>query len=106
RILTEIVPPEGRYSAYEKIREEMKAGRQLYIICPRINEPDPDKEMAVQAKSVKEEAARLKKEVFPEYEIGILHSKMKPAEKEQVMLDFQNKKLDILVATSVVEVGV
>jgi len=106
KIITEIITPERRLGAYEEIRKELEAGRQLYVICPRINEPDPDKEITVQAKSVTEEAKRLKQEVFPKYEIGILHSKMKPAEKESVMLDFQNKKLDILVATSVVEVGV
>ena len=106
KIITEIVAPEKRTVAYEKIREELKAGRQLYVICPRIDEPDPTKELAIQAKSVKEEAKRLKKEVFKEYEIGILHSKMKPAEKEKIMLEFKEKKIDILVATSVVEVGV
>jgi ATP-dependent DNA helicase RecG len=84
----------------------MKAGRQLYVICPRINEPDPEKELAVLAKSVKEEAKRLETEIFPEYSVGILHSKMNPKEKESVMLNFKNKKTDILVATSVVEVGV
>lgn len=106
RIITEIITPERRSGAYEKIREELRAGRQLYVICPRINEPDPEKEMAIIAKSVTEEAKRLKKDIFPEYEIGILHSKMKPAEKEEIMLNFRDKKLDILVATSVVEVGV
>ncbi len=106
KIITKIISPDKRGGAYEKIREELEAGRQLYVICPRIDEPDPTKEMAVLAKSVKEEAKRLKKEIFPEYEIGILHSKMTPKEKESVMLDFKNKKIDILVATSVVEVGV
>ncbi|MDO8728277.1 MAG: ATP-dependent DNA helicase RecG [bacterium] len=106
RIITEIITPERRDGAYEKIREELASGRQLYVICPRIDEPDPTKELAVQAKSVKEEAKRLKKEIFPEFEIGILHSKMRPIEKEKTMLDFKDKKIDILVATSVVEVGV
>lgn len=106
KIITEIVPPETRNEAYKKIKKELEDGRQLYVICPRIDEPDPTKELSIQAKSVKEEAKRLKKEVFPEYEIGILHSKMKPADKEKIMLDFENKKIDILVATSVVEVGV
>ncbi len=106
RIITEIIAPDGRPAAYKKIKEELASGRQLYVICPRIDEPDPTKELAVQAKSVKEEAKRLKKDVFPEYEIGILHSKMRSVEKEKVMLDFKNKKIDILVATSVVEVGV
>lgn len=106
QIITEIVTPENRPATYEKIREELVSGRQAYIICPRIDEPDPDKELAVQAKSVKEEALRLKKDIFPEYNIDILHSKMTPDAKEQVMLDFKAKKIDILVATSVVEVGV
>lgn len=105
-IITQIITPEYRRSAYEKIREELIAGRQLYVICPRIDEPDPTKELAVLAKSVKEEAKRLKKEIFPEYSIEILHSKMTPRDKERVMLDFKAHKIDILVATSVVEVGV
>lgn len=105
-IITEIVLTTHRKQVYEKIRGELQNGRQAYVICPRINEPDPDKEMAVNAKSVKEESIRLKKEVFPEYQIGILHSKMKPSEKDKVMMDFKNGKINILCATSVVEVGV
>ncbi len=105
-IKTEIVLPGRRDKVYTAIREEMRAGRQLYVICPRIDEPDPAKEGALNAKSVKEEAIRLKKKVFPEYEIGILHSKMTPDAKDEVMKDFATKKIDILVATSVVEVGV
>ncbi len=105
-IITEIVKPGERDLVYEKIHEELKAGRQAYVITPRIDEPDPAKETAVLAKSVKEEAKRLKKSVFPKYEIGILHSKMKPAEKDRVMMDFKNGKIHILCATSVVEVGV
>jgi len=105
-IMTEIVMPDKRSEMYEKVRAELAQGRQAYIICPRIDEPDPTKELAVQAKSVKEEAKRLKKDIFPEYEIGILHSKMKDDDKEDVMQEFKNGKLHILVATSVVEVGV
>lgn len=106
KIITEIVLPSKRKETYEKIREELVKGRQAYIICPRIDEPDPDKEFAVQAKSVKEEAKRLKKSIFPEYEIGIMHSKMSTDEKERVMNEFKEGRLDILVSTSVVEVGV
>lgn len=105
-IITEIVRPDERELVYEKIRAELQAGRQAYVICPRINEPDPEKEAAVNAKSVKEEAKRLKKDIFAEYEIGILHSKMRPAEKDKVMLEFKAGKIHILCATSVVEVGV
>ncbi len=105
-IITEIVIPSKRDEMYEKIRKELRDGRQVYVICPRINEPDPDKETAILAKSVKEEATRLKKDVFKEFEIDILHSKMTPKAKEEAMLKFSNGKTHILVATSVVEVGV
>ncbi|MDE2188334.1 MAG: ATP-dependent DNA helicase RecG [Patescibacteria group bacterium] len=105
-VKTEIVTPTKRADMYEKIRDELTAGRQAYVICPRIDEPDPDKELALEAKSVKAEAKRLKKSIFPDREIGVLHSKMKPDDKDRVMLDFKAGKIDILCATSVVEVGV
>ena len=105
-IITEIVLPEKRADTYEKIRAEIKAGRQCYIITPRIDEPDPDKEFALQTKSVKAEAKRLKEKVFPEFKIGILHGKMTPAAKDEAMGEFNNGNTYILVATSVVEVGV
>jgi ATP-dependent DNA helicase RecG len=107
-IITEIVLPTERENTYVKIKKELTAGRQLYVICPRIDEPDPTKEMAVIAKSVMEEAERLERNVFPEYKdkIGILHSKMLPADKEYVMERFKAGEIKILVATSVVEVGV
>jgi ATP-dependent DNA helicase RecG len=105
-IITELVLPTDREIVYEKVRRELEAGRQAYVICPRIDEPDPDKEMAINAKSVKEEAKRLKAKVFPEYTIGVMHSKMKPEEKDRVMADFKRGDIRILCATSVVEVGV
>ena len=105
-VITEIVLPNKREETYEKVRQELQAGRQMYVICPRINEPDPDKELALNAKSVKEEAIRLKKSIFPECEIGVLHGKMKSKEKDAVMERFNNGKIQILCATSVVEVGV
>jgi len=106
QIITEIVSPEERGVTYEKIRKELKGGRQVYVICPRIDLPDPDKALSLNVKSVKEEAIRLKKEIFHEAEIGILHGKLKPKEKEEVMRQFGDGEIDILVATSVVEVGV
>jgi len=105
-IITKIIEPTLRNETYKEIKKEMQNGRQLYVICPRINEPDPTKELAVLAKSVSLEAERLKKEVFPECSIAILHSKMTPAEKEKVMHKFSVGETNILVATSVVEVGV
>ena len=105
-VATEVLGPEKRERAYERVRTELSAGHQAYVICPRIDEPDPAKEMALQAKSVKAEAARLKREVFKDATIDILHSKMKPSEKEETMKRFETGKIHILVATSVVEVGV
>lgn len=105
-IITKIIGPSQQRSMYDHVREELQAGRQAYVICPRIDEPDPEKQTALILKSVTAEAERLKKNVFQEYSIGILHGKMKPAEKDRVMLQFANHEIDILVATSVVEVGV
>ncbi len=105
-IITEIITEPKREKTYEKIRQELNSGRQAYVICPRIEEADPNKEQALNVKSVTEEAKRLKKDVFQEWNIEILHSKMKPKEKDNVMERFAKKEIDILVATSVVEVGV
>jgi len=106
QVITEVVKPDGRDEVYEHIRAEIKNGRQAYVITPRIDEPDPNKAGALQAKSVKTEAVRLKEKVFPEFEIGVLHGKLRPKEKENVMNDFADGKIQILAATSVVEVGV
>ncbi len=105
-IITQVCGKSERATAYERVRLELAAGRQAYVICPRIDEPDPAKELALQAKSVTREAERLSKEVFPGVTIGILHSKMKPGDKEAVMAAFAKGDIKILVATSVVEVGV
>ncbi len=105
-IITEIVLPDKREAAYELIKKEMAKGRQLYVICPRINEPDPSKENSLNLKSVTAEAERLERDVFPGKTIAILHSKMTKEDKEFVMQEFSDGKADILVATSVVEVGV
>jgi ATP-dependent DNA helicase RecG len=106
QIITEIITPNKRNETYEKIKMELVAGRQLYVICPRINEPDPEKEMALNVKSAVAEAKILKQTVFKEYEIGVLHSQMSKEKKESVMEDFTSGKINILCATSVVEVGV
>ena len=106
QIITEIITPDKRENTYEEIRQELKNGRQLYVICPRIFEADPEKELALNVKSAEAEAKRLKREVFQEYEIGILHSKMSKEKKEKVMQEFTEGKINILCATSVVEVGV
>src|SRR6185503_5040902 len=98
--------PKEREQAYGAIRMELLAGRQAYVICPRIDEPDPAQFNALQARSAKAEAKRLQEEVFPEFSVGLLHGAMRPAEKDAVMRAFERNEVQILVATSVVEVGV
>lgn len=105
-IITEIITPDKRGETYEFIREQIKAGRQVYVICPRIDEPDPNKEMALNAKSVTAEQIKLGEQIFPEFIVGLVHGKMKPSDKEEMMGEFKAGKIDILVATSVIEVGV
>ncbi|MCR4274507.1 MAG: ATP-dependent DNA helicase RecG [Candidatus Campbellbacteria bacterium] len=105
-IKTEIVTPAKRAQTYAHIQTLIDEGRQVFVVCPRIDEPDPAKETALRAKSVVEEAKRLKHDVFPKSRIGIVHGKMKPQEKEGVMKEFSEGAIDILVATSVIEVGV
>ncbi len=101
-----LIIPTERKKMEDHIRTEIISGRQVFIVCPRIDEPDPEKELSLNVKSVTEEALRLGTIVFPEFNIGIIHGKMKPPEKEFMMEEFCNGKLHILVATSVIEVGV
>ncbi len=101
KIITKLVKEKGRNKAYDFIREQIKSGRQAFIICPLIDESD-----VLETKSVKTEYERLSKEIFPDLKIGLLHGKMKSADKDLAMQDFLNKKIDILVSTSVIEVGV
>ncbi len=86
---------------YELIQREIEAGRQAYVVYPLIEESE-----TLSAKAATIEAERLQNEVFPQFKIGLLHGKLKNDEKEQVMTDFKAKKYDILVSTTVVEVGV
>lgn len=105
-VITKIIGPGQEKPMYEHVREELKNGRQAYVICPRIDEPDPEKENALNLKSVKSEAQRLQKDVFQDYVVDVMHGKMTPSEKDKVMAQFYAHKIDVLVATSVVEVGV
>lgn len=104
-IKTEVVSPSKRTTIYGSVRKLLNEGRQAFVIVPRIDEPDPEKAMALQTRSVTSEMKNLAK-VFPEFSIGKLHSKMSPKEKDDAMKGFVNRSFDILVATSVVEVGV
>jgi ATP-dependent DNA helicase RecG len=123
KIKTLIVGPEERKQAYEFIRKEAKEGKGIFVICPKIEGKEPISSEPItgsftvsnysqgilggsEIKSVKDEYEKLSKEIFPDLRVTMLHGKMKPAEKEKIMLDFKKGEVDILVSTSVVEVGV
>ena len=105
-IETKIIKLDDRKKVYKHITDEIAQNRQAYIICPRIQGADPSKEQQLQLASVETETRRLKEEIFPEARIAMLHGKMTPVQKDEVMQQFANGEIDILVATSVVEVGV
>jgi len=100
-IKTQIISPVSRPKAYEAIDKQITEGHQAYVICSLIADSSEN-----DRKSVEAEYKRLKNSIFGHRSIGLLHGKMKPAEKEQVMQEFKDKKYDILVSTTVVEVGV
>lgn len=100
-ITTKIVTDKTRKLTYDFIRTEIKNGRQMYVVCPLIDESDK-----LGVKSAKAEFEKLQTEVFPEFKVGLLHGKLKAKEKEQIMSDFSEKKINILISTSVIEVGV
>jgi len=100
-IETKIWQPTSRPALYATIDTEIKDGRQAYVICKLIDDSEIN-----DTKSVESEYRKLKNSVFGHRRIGLLHGKMKSDEKEFVMQDFSDGKLDILVSTTVVEVGV
>lgn len=106
KILTEIVPPASRDIMYTAVKKELVSGRQAYVICPRIDEPDETEFQKKTQKAVVTEAKRLQENIFQKWKVGVLHGKMRPLEKEKVMKDFTEGKIDVLVSTTVIEVGV
>ncbi len=113
KTVTQIVPPEKREKAYQFIRQEVKEGRQVFVVCPRIEqsenngeEKDKRKSAWDDVKAVKDEYEKLSKEIFPKLKVEMLHGKMKPEEKEKIMKKISKGEADILVSTSVVEVGI
>ncbi|MFH1597938.1 MAG: ATP-dependent DNA helicase RecG [Patescibacteria group bacterium] len=101
KIITKIVQPEKRDETYKFIDDQIKAGRQIFVVCPLI---DPSDKLGV--KAVTTEYKKLDQQIFPELIIGLLHGKLKPKDKDKVMQDFSDNKINILVSTSVVEVGI
>lgn len=102
-IKTWLVPKEKRLAAYRWIEDQIKKEEvQAFIICPLIEES----ETLNSVRAANQEYERLKKEIFPKLKIGLLHGRMKGKEKEDIIGDFRKGKLEILVATPVVEVGI
>jgi ATP-dependent DNA helicase RecG len=93
--------PEERLKVYAGVRKLVEEGRQAYVICPLIDESDK-----LQVRAAEEMAEHLQKDVFPDLRVGLLHGRMKPAEKEAIMDAFRAGEMDILVSTTVIEVGV
>lgn len=108
-VKTIIVEQNQRGQAYKFIEKEVKEGKGVFVICPRIEIKNHESESGRlwnDVKAVTEEYEKLSREVFRDFNIAMLHGKMKPKEKEEIMHGFKNGKIDILVSTSVVEVGV
>lgn len=100
-IKTTLITQSGYRQAYELIKSEVEQGRQAYVVYPLIEESE-----TLSAKAATIEAENLRENIFPQFKIGLLHGKLKNEEKERVMTDFMSKKYDVLVSTTVVEVGV
>ena len=100
-VKTALIKPGQRKQLYKLIKDEVKNGHQAYVVYPLIDESE-----TLSAKAATIEAQRLSEEVFPDLKIGLLHGKLTPAEKDEVMDDFKRGKYNILVSTTVVEVGV
>ncbi len=100
-VKTKLTGASGRAGAYELIKEQIALNHQAYIVYPLIDESE-----TISAKNATEEKEKLQSGVFRDYKIGLLHGRLKPEEKDKVMADFKNRVYDILVCTTVVEVGV
>jgi ATP-dependent DNA helicase RecG len=90
-----------RDKAYKHLRREISRGRQAFVICPLVEESEK-----VDLPSAEEMYQKLSSEVFPDLRVALIHGKMLPREKDQIMVAFRNHEYDILVATAVIEVGI
>lgn len=102
KIITEIVSEKQRIKKYEFIKKEISKGGQVFVVCPRIESEEEEEEI----KNVKKEYDHLSRDIFPELKLAMLYGKMTSKEKDKIMKDFRSKKYDILVSTSVIEVGI
>ncbi len=87
--------------AYSRLRKHLDAGRQAYVVCPLIEESETS-----QARAAEAEAERLRRAELKGYRVGLLHGRLRPAERRELMAQFKTRELDVLVATTVIEVGV
>jgi ATP-dependent DNA helicase RecG len=101
-VSTHVLTPQERERGYSLIRSQVEAGRQAFIVYPLIEESDKLDTL----KAAVDDHERLSKEIFPDLNLGLLHGKMKPDEKDRIMTDFHDQKYNILVSTTVIEVGV
>ena len=104
-IKTHVVPHAKRMSGYEWIKKQIDTyGIQVYIICPLVEESESETMTSIKAAT--KEFETLRDKIFKKHKVALLHGKMKPKEKEEIMREYKEKKYDILVSTSVVEVGI
>jgi len=101
KIDTRLVAEKNRAEAFAFVRNELDAGRQAFVVFPLVEESEK-----LEAKAATQECERLAEGPFTQYSVGLLHGKMKPKEKDETMAAFKEKKIQVLVATSVVEVGI
>ncbi len=102
KIITQVVNSNGYNQVHQFVKQSIQKGQQAFIIFPLVEESSKISEV----KAATKEHRRLQENIFPKFKLKLLHGKMKPKEKNAIMLNFKNKKIDILVATSVVEVGI
>jgi len=100
-IVTAWVTAEKSSEAYSRLRKHLDAGRQAYVVCPLIEESETS-----QARAAEAEAERLRRAELRGYRVGLLHGRLRPAERRELMVRFKARDLDVLVATTVIEVGV
>lgn len=126
KIITQIVSPQARGQTYQFIENEIKKGRQCFVICPRIESQAPNEEplthqwqkkpfsrnlwhqqqLRAEIKAVTQEYQKLSKNIFPRLKIAMLHGQLPSQKKQTIMQDFKQGNINILIATSVVEVGI
>lgn len=120
KILTKVVTPSQRSENYRFVRAEVQKGRQVFVVCPRIEINGKDegsssdknainakmKQIWADVKAVEEEYKKLSESIFPDLKVAMLHGKMRPKEKNEMMEKFKKHEYDIMVSTSVIEVGV